>query len=140
MKCTSSCGDVKEGVQKKLYSGEIGPEGGVERAGRRKGLLRKQQLPSDQCEVERLFLARAMNAEEHPGPGPAAQAVLDHIPEVAPPGRLAVDMGDDIAGPHPCQMRRASGHQLLHHDLPVGQRDAVDADPPELPGGVGSPS
>ncbi len=92
----------------------------------RKALLRDDQLFSDEGEVELLLLAGALNGEQDLGAGPAAEAAFDEVLEVAPPGRLAVDVGNDVADPDPRQMGRAAGHQLPDRDLAVGQRDAVD--------------
>ena len=92
-----------------------------------------EELPPGQIEAERLGFSGALDDDENPGAGTAAQAVLDDIGEVASLGRFAVDMGKYIADSDPRKVGGAAGDQLAHDDLAVRLRDAVDAHAAELP-------
>ena len=97
------------------------------------------ELLSDQIEAERLFLAGALDDDEDFCAGPAPQAMLDNISEIAPHGLFAVDAGDDVTGLYSGEMSGPAGYELLYLDPAVGQGDPVYADPAEVFRGIAGP-
>ena len=91
-----------------------------------------------QGEFVRLCLAGAVDDNCYRGAGSAAQAVFDHLLEVAAFSRFTVNMGDDIAGLYAGKMRRPSGYHLLDDNPAVGPGNAINANAAEVAGRVGS--
>jgi len=99
-------------------------------------LRRDYQLSPGKGEFERLCFAGAVDDDCYRRSGSAAQAVLDHLPEVASRGRFAIDMGDDVACLDAGEMGRPAGDHLLDDYSAVGPGRTVNADAAEIPGGI----
>jgi hypothetical protein len=90
----------------------------------------------DQVESQRLVLAGTLDDDEHLGPRPAPEAMLDHILEIAPLGRFAVNVGDDVAELDSGKMGWPAGYKLPDLYPAVFQGNAVNADPSEIFRGI----
>jgi hypothetical protein len=93
-------------------------------------------LSPGQSKFVRFCLAGTADDNCYRGAGSAAQAILDHLLEVASFGRLAINMRDDVAGLYAGKMRRPTGYHLLDDNPAVGPWSAVNADAAEVAGRV----
>jgi len=101
-------------------------------------LCRDLQLAAGEDEYPRFCLSRPDDVYLNRGACPATQPVVNHIPEIAPPRWLAVDVGDDVSNPYSGQMSRPAGNELFDSYPAVGPGDAVNPHPTKIPGCVGS--
>lgn len=63
--------------------------------------------------------------------------MVNHVPEIAPLGRFAINVGDDVACLETCLLCRSAADELFYHDPAVRPGDAVDAHAAKVLCGVG---
>ena len=73
-----------------------------------------------------------MDSDGHRCSGSAAQPVCNHLREITPCGRLAIDMGDDVTDLDTGTLGRTTGHKLLDNDSSVCPRRTVNTDAAEV--------
>jgi hypothetical protein len=94
-------------------------------------LAGRYQLPSHQCEAERLRLAGPANGQDYLCPFSSPKTFLYHFPETASFRRLAVYGRNHVIQTYACPMSRSAGNQLPNPYFPVRRRDSVNSYPPE---------
>jgi hypothetical protein len=95
------------------------------------------QLAPCQDKNPGLWFPWSLDIQSDFGPGPAPQAIIYHLFKIAPFGRGAVNMGDDVTRPDAGNLCRPAGYQLANCYPTVGMGDAVYADSAEIPAAVG---
>ena len=96
--------------------------------------LWQDQLAADEGNFSRSGGAGTVEGNGNRCAGAAPQAKFDDPGEIASPGRLAIDMGDDVSHPDPGLCCRTTAHQLPDLDFAVGPGYPVDADTAEIAG------
>ena len=93
------------------------------------------QLAADKIERVRFYLTGSADSDGHRCSGSAAQPVCNHLLEITPFGRLAIDMSDDVTDLDAGTLGRTTGHKLLDNDSSVCPRSTVNTNAAEVFGG-----